>query len=140
MIRYTLKCEHGHEFDSWFRDSAAYDKLAAAGQVACAVCGATRVEKTIMAPSVGGTRKTSEKQPLSAPANPAEAALKKLKKHLRENADYVGKNFADEARRIHVGESEARGIWGEASREDAKALKEEGIPVAPLPWVSHTDD
>ena len=140
MIRYSLKCSDGHEFESWFRDSAAYDTLARVGQVSCAVCGSSSVEKTIMAPSVGGTKKTEPEAPLSAPSTPAEAALAKLRQHLRENSDYVGKEFAEEARKIHVGESEQRGIWGEATPDDAKALKDEGIPVAPIPWMSRTDD
>ncbi len=140
MIRYTLKCSSGHEFDSWFRDSSAFDALSKAGQVACGVCGDVSVEKTIMAPSVGGTKKTATEAPLSAPASPAEAALKGLRDHLRKNADYVGKEFADEARKIHAGESDARGIWGEATKEDAKALNDEGVPVAPIPWMSRQDD
>jgi hypothetical protein len=140
MIRYTLKCAKGHAFESWFKDSSAYDKLAGAGQVVCAVCGSKKVEKTIMAPSVGGTKKSNEVQSLSEPASPAEQALKKLHDHVRENSDYVGRQFAEEARKIHLGEAEARGIYGEATKEDAKALKEDGIPVAPLPFMSRQDD
>ena len=142
MIRYSLKCSHGHVFDSWFRDSEAFDALAGAGQVACAVCGDAKVEKAVMAPSVGGGRQSeAEPQaPLSQPASPAEAALAKLREHLAKNSDYVGTEFADEARRIHVGESDKRSIWGEASPEDAKALHDEGIPVAPIPWMSRRND
>ena len=82
----------------------------------------------------------SRDAPLSKPQSPAEAALVQMRQHLRENSDYVGKEFADEARRIHIGESEQRGIWGEATPDDAKALKDEGIPVAPIPWMSRQDD
>ena len=139
MIRYTLKCKEDHVFESWFKDSEAFDTLSKAKQVSCAVCGSTKVEKTIMAPSVGGGSSDDE-APLSQPQNPAEAALAKMRQHLRENSDYVGKEFADEARRMHIGESEARGIWGEATPDDAKALKDEGIPVAPIPWMSRQDD
>ena len=139
MIRYTLRCKKGHESEAWFKDSAAYDALRRAGQVSCGVCGDTNVEKAIMAPSVSGTKKREE-APLSTPANPAEAALAKMRAHLRENSDYVGKEFAEEARRIHLGEADARGIWGEASKDDAKALVDEGIPVAPIPWMSRQDD
>jgi len=140
MIRYSLKCAEGHEFESWFRDSAAFDTLAAAGQIACAVCGATRVEKTIMAPAVSGTRRPDAEGPLSKPASPAEAALKKLRQQIQENSDYVGRDFAAEARRIHEGEADARSIWGEASRDEARSLSEDGIPVAPIPWMSRRDD
>lgn len=144
MILYTLKCKEGHAFESWFRDSSAYDALAAAGQVACAVCGDTSVEKAIMAPAVGsGTREPAEPPKpasLSEPASPAEAALRKLRDHLETNSDYVGQGFADEARRIHLGEADARSIWGEATPADAKALHDEGIPVAPLPPMSRRDD
>ena len=142
MIRYALKCAEGHAFESWFRDSSAYDALAEAGQVTCAVCGTTEVQKSIMAPAVSGpsTEVEERKNPLSAPASPAEAALRQLRDHLSKNADYVGKDFASEARRIHQGEADARGIWGEATREDAKALKDDGIPVAPIPFISRTND
>ena len=139
MIRYTLKCKEDHVFESWFKDSAAFDTLSKAKQVSCAVCGSTKVEKTIMAPSVGAGS-SDDDTPLSQPKSPAEAALAKMRQHLRENSDYVGSEFADEARRIHIGEAEARGIWGEASQDDAKALTEEGIPVAPIPWMSRQDD
>lgn len=142
MIRYALKCSEGHEFDSWFRNSEAFESLAAAGQIGCAICGSTKVEKMIMAPAVPAkkTNQVVEAAPLSAPAHPAEAALKKLRAHLRENSDYVGKEFASEARKIHEGEAEERGIWGEATVEDAKSLAEDGIPVAPIPWMSRTND
>lgn len=138
MILYTLCCENDHSFESWFKDSAAFGKLSAAAQITCGLCGSTNITKSIMAPSVNGTKKTDA--PLSEPANPAETALKKLRTHLHQNSDYVGKDFADEARRIHLGEAEARGIWGEATKEDAKSLKDEGIPVAPIPFMQRQDD
>lgn len=143
MIRYALKCAEGHAFDSWFRGSAAYESLAAAGQLSCAVCGSPKVEKSIMAPAVGNTTAEADSPPapsLSKPAHPAEQALRALREHLSRNADYVGNEFASEARRIHDGEAEARGIWGEATPEDAKSLKEDGIPVAPLPFLNRTND
>jgi hypothetical protein len=155
MIRYALKCSDGHVFDAWFRDSAAFERLSDEGRVACAVCGASGVYKTLMAPSVKGEGKDevkhgdrggAEDRPeppataLAGPASPAERALAGLRRYLSENSDYVGRTFADEARRIHLGEAEARSIWGEASPEDARALRDEGVPVAPLPWLSRRDD
>lgn len=134
MIKYTLKCADGHHFESWFKDSAAFDGLSAAGQLTCAVCGSQDVTKGIMAPSVSSSRDAAD-APLSQPAHPAEAALKQLRAHLEKNADYVGRKFATEARKIHDGESDKRQIWGEATPAEAKALKEEGVPVAPVPFV-----
>ncbi|MEM7061206.1 MAG: DUF1178 family protein [Pseudomonadota bacterium] len=142
MIKYALKCSKGHQFESWFKDSAAFESLSKAKQISCAICGATKVEKTIMAPAVSGVKKSNaaDDAPLSQPSSPAEAALKEMRDHLRKNSDYVGTEFAAEARRIHDGESDQRSIWGEATKEDAKSLKDDGIPVAPLPWMSRQDD
>lgn len=149
MIQYTLKCAEGHRFDSWFQSAAAYDKLAGAGLVACAVCGGTKVEKAIMTPRVRPARKAvSASSPaaeapaidegpgaLSAPASAAEQALAELRQHIEKNSDYVGSNFADEARAIHDGDAPERAIYGEAKPEDARALIEDGVPVAPLPFM-----
>jgi hypothetical protein len=147
MIKYALKCPGGHQFESWFRDSAAYETLQSAGQVTCAICGCGGVEKAIMAPSVASKRRPSApdaeaptSRPLSAPASPAEAALAELRRKVEQNSDYVGKDFASEARRIHDGESEARSIYGEASAADAKGLLDDGIPVAPIPWMGRRND
>lgn len=150
MIRYSLKCDVGHNFDAWFRDSSAYDTLKTQNQVTCAVCGSSDVDKTIMAPSVAAGKrgevlppepKPSPQEPfLSAPASKAEAMLRKLAAHVRATSDYVGKDFAQEARRIHSGESDERPIWGEATVADAKELHDEGVPVAPLPRITPHDD
>ncbi|PCJ74304.1 MAG: hypothetical protein COA53_09710 [Rhodobacteraceae bacterium] len=128
MIRYDLKCAKGHRFESWFGSSADYDKLMIAGMVSCSVCGDETVEKAIMAPRV------VKERPLSAPASPAEQAVKELRKKIEDTADNVGKNFAAEARAIHDGDAPERLIYGEAKIEDAKSLIDDGIPVAPLPW------
>lgn len=134
MIRYALRCRDGHDFDGWFRSSAAFEEQAQAGLVPCAVCGGAEVEKALMAPSV----------PASGPkagtllAGPA-AALAELRKKIEANSDYVGPRFADEARAIHEGRAKARPVWGEATREEAKALKEEGIPAVPIPFMRRTD-
>ena len=142
MIRYSLKCEKDHAFDSWFQSAEAFEKLLNAGMVTCSVCGALGVEKAIMAPQVRPARKAVDKTapaapkagPLSAPASPAEQALAEMRKKVEDNSENVGKDFAAEARAIHEGEAPARSIYGEAKLQDAKDLIEEGIPVAPLPW------
>ena len=136
MICYSLRCAEGHAFEAWFRSSGAFEEQRAAGQVSCAVCGSDAVEKAPMAPSLRGGR---DAPALTGPATPAEAALRKLRRHIERTSDYVGPEFPAEARRIHAGEAEKRSIWGEASREDARALKEEGVPVAPIPWMRRSD-
>ncbi len=137
MIRYSLKCEHDHSFDSWFQSAVAFEKLLNAGMITCSVCGALGVEKAVMAPQVQAARKKAAKPasgPLSAPASPAEQALAEIRKKVEDNSENVGKNFADEARAIHDGDAPERSIYGEAKIEDAKALVEDGINVTPLPW------
>ncbi len=136
MISYTLKCEHGHTFDSWFQSAEAFDKLLSAGMVTCSVCGTLGVEKAVMAPRVRPARNTAKPAagPLSAPASPAEQALAEMRKMVEENSEDVGEKFADEARKIHDGDAPERSIIGQAKPEEAKALVEDGIPIAPLPW------
>jgi hypothetical protein len=153
MIRYTLSCERGHEFESWFQNSGAYDKQAKRGLVTCPACGSAKVAKTIMAPKIMGPRLARNdvadqpSPPPALPATPAKAPLsvmssperelrqklKELRDHVTKNANYVGAKFPEEARKIHYGETEHRSIYGEASLEDAKALHEEGIEFHPLP-------
>ncbi|KUF10235.1 DUF1178 family protein [Pseudoponticoccus marisrubri] len=138
MIQYTLKCAEGHRFDSWFQSASAYDKLRRAGHVSCAVCGSSEVEKAMMAPRVSSGEAqppAPAKTPLSQPKSPAEQALAALKAHVEKNSDYVGRDFAREARAMHVGETPERPIWGEARADEAKALAEEGVPIAPLPFT-----
>ena len=136
MIKFTLKCGDGHQFESWFQNSDAYEKLQKAGQLACAVCGSDGVEKAIMAPRVNVPSKTAPKQApsLSDPMSGAEVALKQLRDHIESTSENVGEHFVDEVRAIHYGDAPERAIRGEALGSDAKALIEEGIPVAPLPW------
>lgn len=133
MIRYALRCEKGHDFDGWFRSSEAFAALKTAGQVTCAACGSTEVEKALMAPAVAAD--ASAERPLAGPRNPQEAALERLRRHVEETSDYVGLSFAQEARAIHEGERPARAIHGEARPEEARKLLEDGIPVAPLPFL-----
>ena len=133
LIRYALRCENDHRFDSWFGSSADFDRLRAAGHLACVICGSGGVEKDLMAPGIAATAPAG---PLSGPASPAEQALAELRRRVEASAENVGRDFAAEARRIHEGESPARTIIGEARPAEARALVEDGIPVAPLPWSS----
>ncbi len=140
MIRYDLICDKGHQFDSWFRDSATYDKQARRGFVACSVCGSSKVEKQLMAPGIPAKSNRKDEVPqkmVAGPVDPRVAVMMKMmremRQHVEENADYVGDKFAEEARKIHFAETEARGIYGEATADEATALIEEGIEVFPLP-------
>ena len=140
MIRYDLICDKEHPFDGWFRDSEAYDAQAAAGQVICPVCGSTTVAKQLMTPGIPAksNQRAEQRVPVFAGQKDEKVAglieaVRKLRRQVEENADYVGDRFAEEARRIHYNEVEQRGIYGEASLEEAKALLEEGVEVHPLP-------
>jgi hypothetical protein len=130
MIRYALRCDRDHGFDSWFGSAEAYDRLRAAGHVACPDCGSTEIDKALMAPNVTPSRAKA----LTAPQDPREAALAELRRKVEENSEYVGLEFATEARRIHEGEAPERAIYGEAKLDDARRLIEDGVPVAPLPF------
>jgi hypothetical protein len=135
MIRYSLRCAQSHDFESWFQSASGFETLATAGQLACPVCGDTSIEKTLMAPAVRPARKAGETAKLSDPQSEAEAALAQMRAHVEANSDYVGVNFAAEARRMHEGEIDQRSIYGEAKPEEALALMEDGVPVAPLPFM-----
>ncbi|WP_172296532.1 DUF1178 family protein [Pseudoruegeria sp. HB172150] len=142
MIRYALKCNADHAFESWFASAGAFDSLKAAGMVVCPECGSTEVEKTLMAPRVRPARKAApapaaetKETALTKPANEVEEKLAELRKHVEANSDYVGLSFAAEARKMHDGEIPHRSIYGEAKADEAKALLEDGVPVAPLPFM-----
>ncbi len=147
MICYTLACERGHSFESWFQNSAAFDKQATRRLVSCPVCGSAKVGKAIMAPRIASVRKgRSAPAGVSAPAaektavamiSPREQEfrqkLREVREHLTKNADNVGGKFPEQARKMHYGEIEHRSIYGEASPKEAKDLAEEGIEFHPLP-------
>lgn len=161
MIVFTLKCREGHEFETWFRDGAAYERQARRGLVTCPDCGSTQVEKAPMAPRLGRSSKSepashhtfdapaeaaAEATPAAPavpdrPPTPAEfrRALQILRRHVEANCENVGKRFAEEARRIHKGEAKARGIYGDATPTEAKKLAEDGIEIAAIPWVPSND-
>ncbi len=132
MIRYSLRCRDGHAFDSWFRSAEDCDRLIAGGHLACPDCGAGGVAKAPMAPAVQSAARTA---PLAEPASPREAALAALRRHVEENSDYVGLSFAAEARAMHEGRAPERAIHGEARPDEARALVEDGVPVALLPFL-----
>ncbi|HLS69202.1 MAG TPA: DUF1178 family protein [Kiloniellales bacterium] len=151
MIRYALRCENGHGFESWFRDSQAFDALSRSGNVSCPHCASTAVEKSLMTPRLGRAQaEAAVATPAEAPPPPQQrtlvpqaeqvrALLQQLRRTVEENCDYVGDDFAEQARRIYYGEAEARGIYGETTPEDAEALVEEGVEFARIPWLPHED-
>jgi len=139
MILYRVVCPTGHEFDGWFRDSSSFDAQVEAGDVACPVCGATEVTKALMAPNLAKSgaltprARTDAQNDLSKAQQRMAKAVRKIRDHVETHFDYVGPRFAEEARRIHHGESKERGIYGEATGTEVKELTEEGVQVAPLP-------
>ena len=153
MIKYSLSCENGHIFESWFENSAAYDKLDAARLLSCAHCGSPEVQKALMAPSVGTSEPvdhnaseeaqapslTPSVQAPSTPTATGDAQLAQkiqaLKAHVEANSTYVGRNFAKEARDMHDGLSDEKPIYGEATAEETKSLIEDGVSVLPLPFT-----
>jgi len=164
MIHYTLRCTapvHGatpHEFEGWFKDSAAFETLLAAKRVECPACGDTGAGRALMAPAIpkkGRTRRTAPDvapppPPAAEPAGPpaatagpmpdqVRALLQRIRAEVEASCDYVGDGFAEEARKMARGETETRGIYGETSDTDAEALRDEGIEVARIPWVPRSD-
>ncbi len=147
MIRYALRCSRGHEFESWFQSAAAFDRLAAAGRLGCATCGIAEVGKALMAPAVRTPEPApappspspagAAERPLGTPRDEFERMLAAYRQHVEENADYVGLDFATEVREMHEGRAITRAVWGEARVDEARALIEDGIPVAPLPFMLH---
>ena len=134
MIRFSLHCDRDHEFDGWFRNGEDFETQKKRGFVSCPVCGSSKVDKALMAPSVATGRKR-EQIALAAGETQRKmlAQLREMAKQVRENADYVGDKFAEEARKIHFGETDARGIYGEATGDEVKALLEDGVEIMPLP-------
>ena len=134
MIVYSLNCSRGHAFEGWFKDSAAYDAQSADGKLVCPVCDSRKIEKAPMAPSLPSS--VGERKSVAAAPNELRQMrqfMTGLRKYVEENAEYVGAQFPEEARKIHYGETEDRHIYGEASPEEARELIEEGVDVAPLP-------
>ena len=134
MIRFSLICDHDHEFEAWFRSNDDFDTQKKRGFVECPSCGSSKVQKALMAPAVSTGRKR-EKIALAMGEQQRKvmAQLKEMSEKIRENADYVGDKFAEEARKIHFGETDPRGIYGEATPEEARGLVEDGVEFMPIP-------
>ena len=135
MILFTLRCASGHEFEGWFRDGDGFETQQKAAEIACPHCGDHQVEKALMAPNIARSR---GKAPTLSPAQ-LRTALVELRRQIETNCDYVGERFAEEARKIHYGEADPHGIYGEASDDESRELAEEGIEVGRIPWISSTD-
>ena len=156
MIHYQLRCGQTHGFDGWFKDSSSFEKQAKRGLIECPQCGGTDIERALMAPAL--SRRDAQPVPIEAPPPavqapsstpekqvaprlPAQmlAALQRIRAEVEKNCDYVGPNFADQARAMHRGEIEPKGIYGETSDEQAESLAEEGVTVSKVPWVPRAD-
>jgi hypothetical protein len=134
MIKYALSCDHDHAFEGWFGSSSDYDDQAARGLLECPLCASKTVRKQIMAPAVAGTKaQKAAPEPSAQMREMMMTAMGEVRRQVEENFDYVGDRFAKEARDIHDGKSEDRGIYGEASPKEVKALIEDGVQIAPLP-------
>ena len=138
MIKYQLRCEADHEFEGWFRNSGDFDAQAAQGRMACPVCGSAKVGKAIMSPAIATGE--SRRGRFSDMRRTIAEAAKRARDYVEKNYDYVGERFPEEARKIHYGETEARGIYGEASGPEVKELLDEGVEVAPMPGLARKDD
>lgn len=134
MIRFGLKCARDHRFESWFQSTEAFEKLLKSGHVSCPDCGSAEVSKSLMAPQVATSRKRAAPPDLASPEDERARTLAELRRKIESESDYVGLNFAAEARAMHDGEKPHRSIYGEAHKDDAKKLIEDGVPVAPLPF------
>ena len=134
MILFDLRCAAGHDFEAWFRDGATYDQQATAGEVSCAICGSTEVSKALMAPAVASRPRIDEQR-----AARILGKWREMQRHIETNFDHVGRQFPEEARKMHYGEVEKRSIYGEATRAEAKELVEEGIEVSQIPWLPPQD-
>ena len=136
MISFSIVCENDHDFEAWFRNGDDFDAQRRRKLIGCPACGSTRVEKALMAPAVStGRRKETMALAIGTEQRKAMAKLKELTEKLKQGADYVGDKFADEARKIHFGETEARGIYGEATVDEARSLHEDGVEFLPLPNI-----
>ncbi len=139
MIKYQLLCDDEHEFEGWFRDSADFDAQSEDGLVECPVCGSPDVRKAVMAPAIS-RRSNARSKRLVEIERDVEKAVHRARDYVEKNFDYVGEQFPEEARKIHYGEAEERGIYGEASGKEVRELVKEGVEIAPLPDIRKAKD
>jgi hypothetical protein len=153
MIHYQLRCGRSHGFDGWFNDSASFEKQAKRGLIECPECGGTDIERALMTPAV--SKREALPVPVTAPTPPVPVAaaekaaapvpakvlavLQRMRAEIEKRCDYVGPDFADQARAMHRGEVEPKGIYGETTDEQAESLADEGIAVTKIPWVPRAD-
>jgi hypothetical protein len=138
MISYNLRCAKDHEFEGWFKDSAGFAEQRDAGDIECPVCGDRSIEQALSRPNISSGK--TQSRAVAEKASEMKAALRRFRRHVEQTHDHVGENFAEEARKIHYGETEARPIYGDATADQAKDLVEEGVPIAPLPWIEEAKD
>ncbi|MBM3490555.1 MAG: DUF1178 family protein [Alphaproteobacteria bacterium] len=139
MIVFDLRCGNAHVFEAWFRDSKEYERQKKRQQITCPVCGDTACDKALMAPAVTSSKEDRQAREQAMAAN-AYRKLAEFRRQVEENCDYVGEKFAEEALKIHHGETEKRGIYGEASKEEAENLSEEGVEFGLIPWMPRADN
>ena len=138
MIVYDIECSHEHVFEAWFKDSEAFDEQVEAGGVSCPMCGSTDVHKALMAPRLNKGKSTDAAK-VQEQIGRYAAAMHEMRRQVEGNCDYVGDKFAEEARKIHYGEAESRGIYGEATNDEASSLSDEGVEFQKIPWAPRED-
>lgn len=138
MISFNLRCAKDHEFEGWFKDSASFDTQIAQKKIDCPVCGSRKVEKALSRPNISSGRTQGAAQ--AEAARKMRDTLREFRRKVESTHEHVGERFAEEARKIHYGETEARGIYGEATGEEAQSLADEGIAVAQIPWIEEVKD
>lgn len=139
MMVFDLRCENAHVFEAWFRDSKEYERQKKRRQIACPLCGGTDCDKAPMAPAIASSKEDRQLRERAMAAD-AYRKLAELRRHVEAHCDYVGDKFADEALKIHHGETEKRDIYGEASSEQAESLREEGVEFGLIPWLPRADN
>tara|TARA_B100000902_G_C26782063_1_gene655562 strand:+ start:68 stop:499 length:432 start_codon:yes stop_codon:yes gene_type:complete len=142
MILFDLNCDNGHTFEAWFASSEEYEKQTKKKLINCPLCNSNKIKKALMAPNLKGTKKSNknlEQKKAHEESRKINRKIKELKKFVEKNTEDVGKSFTEEAKKIYYGETKPRSIRGETTKEQAKELLEEGIPIAKLPWSSRED-
>ncbi len=139
MILFDLKCDGNHVFEAWFKDGKSFDAQVRKGRVLCPACGTSKVSKALMAPRVARTKGADEGGGRIAAQGVMMKALREMRQEVERNCDYVGDRFATEARKIHLGETDQRNIYGEATSSEAESLEDDGVEFSRIPWAPRTD-